>query len=210
MKVLIATKESEIERIGFIASRYKNVLPMVGLKRNFFEVIDPNLYDVGIGFLFPYKIPKWELAQHPWINFHPGPLPGYGGRNIAYHAIMNESPFFGGTVHWMTEEFDKGDIITISTFGIYKEYNAGDINQLAIRCLYDLLPGILDMLQNDVMPRGLPQSEFGKSYYYEKNELDEEISLSEIVQKRIRALTAGRHGAKIKVNGVNYKVVKDE
>ena len=74
-------------------------------------------YDIGVGFLYTYKIPAEQLTK-TWINFHPAPPPEYGGRNVAYHAIINNSQYFGGTMHYMNEEFDRGDIIDCQRFKI--------------------------------------------------------------------------------------------
>ena len=83
-------------------------------------------YDIGVGFLYTYKIPAEQLTK-TWINFHPAPLPEYGGRNVAHHAIINNSQYFGGTMHYMNEEFDRGDIIDCQRFKIQKTDTAGDL-----------------------------------------------------------------------------------
>src|SRR5688500_1816660 len=70
------------------------------------DKITPSIYDIGISFLYPHKVPKEHLDGHTWINFHPAPLPLYRGRNVAYHAIMNGTGSFGGTIHYMDENFD--------------------------------------------------------------------------------------------------------
>ena len=61
----------------------------------------PNLYDLGISLGYLHKVPVEELKKAPWINFHPSPLPEYGGRNVAYHAILNKESNFGATIHYM-------------------------------------------------------------------------------------------------------------
>ena len=84
-------------------------------------------YDLGISFLYAFKVPYNEVSSKQWINFHPAPLPGYGGRNLAYHAIMNEEKQYGGTIHYMDSSFDTGPIIAVNHFDIEEKDDAGDI-----------------------------------------------------------------------------------
>lgn len=84
-------------------------------------------YDLGISFLYPYLVPKEETHKAVWINFHPAMLPEYGGRNIAYHAIMNQEKKFGGAIHYMDEKYDSCDIIEVEKFEIDKSMTAFDI-----------------------------------------------------------------------------------
>ena len=73
-------------------------------------------YDIGFSFLYPFLVPKIEIKKTLWVNFHPAPLPKYGGRNVAYHAIMNNEIKFGGTIHYMDETFDTGNIIEVYNY----------------------------------------------------------------------------------------------
>ena len=94
-----------------------------------FQNID---YDLGISFLYTYKIPASEFSKNKiWLNFHPGPLPEYKGRNLCYHAIMNKAPRFGATLHYMDKDFDTGNIIEVITFPIAADYTAGDLSRIS-------------------------------------------------------------------------------
>ena len=85
-------------------------------------------YDIGIGFLYTHKIPPSEFTTpFKWVNFHPGPLPFYRGRNLGYHAIINEEKEFGATIHYMDEKFDTGEIIETIHFPIENSFTAKDI-----------------------------------------------------------------------------------
>src|SRR6266404_2890824 len=69
-------------------------------------------YDLGIGFLYTHRIPASEFMEpYRWVNFHPGPLPEFRGRNLAYHAISEDAKEFGATVHYMEKTFDTGELI---------------------------------------------------------------------------------------------------
>ena len=89
-------------------------------------------YDVGISFMYTYKVPAKEVNSHTWINFHPAPLPEYKGRNLCYHAIINGEMEFGSTIHYMSEEIDEGPIIQVDRFKILPSDTAEDIFHQAI------------------------------------------------------------------------------
>ena len=52
------------------------------------------------------------------INFHPGPLPSYGGSNGWVWAIINGETEYGVTFHYMEEKIDTGHIVAIENFNI--------------------------------------------------------------------------------------------
>lgn len=164
-------------------------------------------YQLGISYLYTNKIPKLELDKAPWINFHPGPLPEMGGRNLAYHAIMEQKQYFGATIHYMNEDFDKGPIIECERFPIKAEYNAGDL----VRISHD----ILDNLLRKYLPKFL-RGEFVSAqpnengHYYEKMPIQDEIWLDGQDHKRIRALECSPHHPYIMINGQKYKIERVE
>ena len=47
--------------------------------------------DIGLNFLGEDKVPDWVIKKTPlgFVNFHPAPLPEFGGRNVAYHTIAS-------------------------------------------------------------------------------------------------------------------------
>ena len=100
------------------------------LDENKFEKFPPQ-YDVGISLGYLHRVPPRELNKSIWINFHPAPLPDYGGRNIAYHAILNKESHFGATIHYMNEEFDGGDIIETRKFKFSLGTTAEELYNLA-------------------------------------------------------------------------------
>lgn len=160
-------------------------------------------YDIGISFLYTYRIPKSQLNK-TWYNFHPGPLPEYGGRNICYHAIMNEEETFGATLHYIDEDFDTGPIIVSPRFPI-NNMTAGELSEYTIFILLGLLNIYLPLIKNNVE---LPSTENNLMRYYQKEPINDYISLSAYQEKQIRALTTDKHSAKIRINGVNYEIKK--
>lgn len=163
----------------------------------------PESYDLGVSFLYNFRIPAPELTPNrKWINFHPAPLPAYRGRNVAYHAIMNGELEFGATLHYVAPAFDTGDIIDMLTFPLLSIYNAGDVAQLAReRCLELFKRYIPDFLnQKPIM--AYPQ---GQGTYYRKENINEFIGLSPYQEKLVRAITAELHYAKVKIAGRIYE-----
>ena len=52
-----------------------------------------------------------ELPRYGAINIHPSLLPDFRGADPVFHALLNESPNIGVTVHYMDESFDTGNIV---------------------------------------------------------------------------------------------------
>lgn len=208
MEILLFTKDSEVERLGFAVRNYvRYIHPFLGLTKKDRDNL-PNLdYKFGIGFLYPYKIPKAEVERKSWINFHPGLLPAYGGRNVAYHAIMNGESHFGGTVHLMDENFYTGAIISRRAFWIEPEHTAGDLNEKAIDCLYQELDWVLYRLINRM---NIPLIKQENVKYYPAMNLDEQIMLADNFEERkLRALTTKTYSAKIHLDRQKYNVSRD-
>ena len=65
---------------------------------------------ISIG--FPYILPDEILTRHPIsINVHPTLLPRYRGPTTGAYIIKNGESLAGSTVHFITPDVDKGDII---------------------------------------------------------------------------------------------------
>lgn len=73
-------------------------------------------YIVLAGFLSILSADFCKKWNRKIINLHPALLPKYGGKGMygihVHRAVLNNSETeSGATVHWVTEEIDKGDII---------------------------------------------------------------------------------------------------
>lgn len=162
-------------------------------------------YDIGLGFLYSWKIPSEEVLTHPWINWHPAPLPEYGGRNVSYHAIMEEATEFGATVHYMSPSFDTGDIIEVRKYPILPTDNAGDLADKSKRLLVEMFKDWVPKLLKGKVPSA-PQN--GKTRYYAQRKLDEGVYLSQQEEKLVRALTNHpKFHAKVMIQGRSYSLV---
>lgn len=68
--------------------------------------------DYIIGIHFPYLVPKEiiDIPKFGFLNLHPAFLPYNKGWHTPSWAILDKTPV-GGTLHYMTEKIDSGDII---------------------------------------------------------------------------------------------------
>jgi len=162
-------------------------------------------YDIGISFMSTHKVLVGDLLFHNWINFHPGPLPRYKGRNLCYHALVNDEVEFGASVHYMDKNFDTGDIIDVWTFPILAGDTAQTLSnrtlEVAREQFAEYLPRIAAGEQFERIPNG-------EGMYFKKEPIDEFIPLSAWTQNRIRAITYGDFYPKVEIGGKVYKIVR--
>ena len=144
--------------------------------------IYPKNYDLGISFLYQHLVPAEEIEKATWINFHPAPLPDYGGRNVAYHAIINNEKQYGATIHYMDQTFDTGDLIEVSQFDILENHTAYDIFHYSCVELLKLFRKYIPLLLSGELPIGTAQN---SATYYKKGKIDDFIVLSEKTIKEI-------------------------
>ena len=166
-------------------------------------------YDIGISFLYQHKIPESELSV-PWINFHPGPLPDYRGRNVIYHAIMNREEEFGGTIHYMDKNFDTGPIIEVEKFEILETDTAGDVLDKTYDSLLNLFYKYLPQVLEGRKLKTYRQDSW-QANYYKQSKINEYIKVDDYTFREIRALTVHpKYHAKIKISNKTYKIVPQE
>lgn len=163
----------------------------------------PDEYDIGIAFMYRNLVPKKELKKAIWINIHPAPLPLYGGRNVAYHAILNQEKRFGASIHYMSESFDKGDIISTSWFDIPEDITANELYKLScnesLKLLKEFIPKILTGTSF--------KAEGQKGHkYYEQCIINDFIELDHHSKTKIRALYAPPYYPKIKIGNRVFKI----
>jgi methionyl-tRNA formyltransferase len=76
--------------------------------------------DFVISYMFRYlvKADTLRLARRAALNFHAGPLPEFGGWAFYNVAILEDSPEYGCTCHYMDEGFDTGPLFQVRRFPI--------------------------------------------------------------------------------------------
>lgn len=165
-------------------------------------------YDLGISFLYGYRIPAAELdGRKVWVNFHSAPLPELRGMGIAYHAIMQGTAQFGATIHYMDSGLDTGQLIEVRRFPIRPHHTAGDLVQRSHRLLIHLFRKHLPAILNGKVP-STPQ---GPGAYYGRTVLPVYVELEEPQERLIRALTVHPvHHARVRIGGRSYRIVPEE
>lgn len=197
-------REYSIEALNELKKMDCKILKSHNDKNKFISF--PKEYDLGISLGYMHLVPTEELKKSIWINFHPAPLPSYGGRNIAYHAILNRESYFGATIHYMNEKFDGGDIIKTKKFEISKDITSNELYELACDTSLDLF--------KEYVPKFLSKEEIKSTkqinhIYYDKKSIDDFIEIEDDTKVKIRALYYPPHYPKIKIGNKNF-VIKEE
>ena len=118
----------------------------------------------NISFVQIYKRPILSIPRLGCINFHPGPLPRYGGSNGWVWAIINGEGEYGVAFHYMEEKIDAGDIIGIERFPIEKDETG---LSLLIKC-YEYGAAVFRKVLHNVLEGRvirIPQDLEERSYY---------------------------------------------
>jgi methionyl-tRNA formyltransferase len=209
MNVLILTNEEHIEFVTKTVLDFGSVGDVISFKYAGEYDWKGEDYDIGISFMYQYKVPKEQIEHRPWINFHPAPLPEYKGRNLCYHAIMNGEKEFGATVHFMDEDFDTGDIIDVWRFEILGSDTAEDLSSDAIRMSKGLFRQYLPRILNGEV---FPTTKNVGGTYYKKTDIIDTVPLKpdEPFAQFVRAVTYKEFYPKIEIGGVTYKIVREK
>lgn len=77
---------------------------------NVLRELEPDII-FNIAFVQIYRAPVLNVPRLGCVNFHPGPLPRYGGLNPWVWAIINNETEYGVTLHYMREKVDAGEIL---------------------------------------------------------------------------------------------------
>lgn len=85
------------------------------------------------------------------INTHPALLPKYGGkgmygRKVHEAVVMAREPVSGATVHWVTEQYDEGQIIAQQAVEIMPDDDVDIVEQKVKSVERELLPTTIEKL----------------------------------------------------------------
>lgn len=176
--------------------------------------------DIAVVCSFNSKIPKEfiDLIKDGIINVHPSLLPNYRGGNPYSKVIENGESQTGVTLHFMSEEFDTGDIIAQERCGIDQYETMGTLfektNKIACKMLLKVL---FYYEKNCSLPRQpQPEGEFIQANNYKDSELFIDFNKSAVEIERfvralnpyINAMTTFKNSViklhKVAVDGTNY------
>lgn len=123
--------------------------------------------DIATTFSFNQKIPKIFMDQikDGILNLHPSLLPHYRGGNPYSRVILDGQKQTGVTIHFMSEDFDKGDIVAQTICTIDDNETMGTIFDKTnkIGCKMQL-NALIDYENNGSLPRfEQPEGEFFKA-----------------------------------------------
>lgn len=120
-------------------------------------------------------IPKqvYSLARLAAINIHPSYLPEYRGFHPYFWPIANGESHTGISLHYLSEEFDKGDIISQTRINISDEDTAGTVIDKQKKVAWDLLLSMIkEMTKTRKAPKAKAQPE-GKFISAPKLKIDD-------------------------------------
>jgi natural product biosynthesis luciferase-like monooxygenase protein len=89
------------------------------------------------------------------INFHDGPLPELGGRNVTSWAIAERRPTHGITWHDLTAIVDGGRILAEERFSIGADETAFELNTRCFEAALRTFPLVLDQLDAQPLEAGI-------------------------------------------------------
>lgn len=126
------------------------------------------LISVGHPWILSKKVLK--LVSGCAVNLHLAKLPDYRGNFSYNHAILNGDASYGVTLHWMTEEVDRGDCIDISEFPIQECDTAYSLYQKSLDAGIKIFQLFADRLSSgEEQPHKLMH---GEGCFYSRKSLD--------------------------------------
>jgi folate-dependent phosphoribosylglycinamide formyltransferase PurN len=93
----------------------------------------------------------FEAVKTPVINIHPALLPKYGGKGM-YGMNVHKAVFeagekeSGATVHYVNEEYDKGEIITQKRCDISMCISPDEIAEKVLKIEHEIYPKTIEKL----------------------------------------------------------------
>lgn len=154
---------------------------------------------------YPYKIPGIETAAAKGINLHPSMLPLGRGSMPAPYILMDYPEASGFTIHLLTDDFDKGDILYQEALPLAEDE---DVESFCARIAMRAPHVLSDIVQNfdDCLKKAKPQTGEA-SYWPPAPDAMRFIDTSETAQrtnKRLRAF--GRFGCLITLENKTYAI----
>ena len=90
------------------------------------------------------------------LNVHPALLPAFGGPGMyglrVHQAVLDSGArVSGATVHFVSEEFDRGAIVAQWPVPVFEEDSPADLARRVLRVEHALLPRVVDALAADAI-----------------------------------------------------------
>lgn len=179
---------------SFVESKKLNFINYESLNsEELHKTISDLSVDIGVVFSFNSKFPPEfiNLFKDGILNLHPSLLPEYRGGNPYSRVIMNGEQETGVTIHFISENFDEGDIVAQVKCPIDERETIGTIfnktNYIGVRLMLNVL---FEYEKNGALNRiPQPQGEYKKAKNLANNEYYIDFNKSAIdIERQIRAL----------------------
>jgi methionyl-tRNA formyltransferase len=169
-------------------------------------------FDLGLSMLYWRKIRGALLSSAPRgiVNFHPAPLPDYkgvGGYNL---AIMDGRDDWAATAHYVDEEIDTGEIITLNRFPMDPDTEtARTLEAKSQAALFDLFKTVFDQLVQSKEHLPTFPNKGGRHLNRVELEAMKRIDLEkDDIARKVRAFWFPPYdGAFIEINGQKFTLV---
>ncbi len=149
-------------------------------------------YDLVLSVQYRWKIPQVLFDERQFTaNIHLSPLPYYRGHHPFFHAILNNSQFFGVTLHELEEDFDTGKIIHQELFLIDENETAESLYQKCVSLGKESVLSYLDDLAKERKIVSRPQIRGGS--FFSKDMLNKRALDTENVPGNKSALQRALH-----------------
>ncbi len=117
------------------------------------DILKMNGVDLIVLAGFLWLIPQHLIERFPRqiINIHPALLPNYGGKGMYGSAVheavfRNKDKVSGITIHYVNEEYDKGDIIFQKSCDITDCHSPEEIAEKVHALEYEYYPQVIEKL----------------------------------------------------------------
>lgn len=172
--------------------------------------------DLVVSNTYPHRIGSMILKEASFggINFHAAPLPEYKGVFGYNFAFLNEETQFGVSCHYLTRDFDEGDLIEVDRFPF--DFENRTLKELIVESeihLLHLFQKVMNRFLNGERIAAVPQS---AGTYYSRKDFDnaKHINLSAAEKEMVKTIRAFWYppyeGAYIKICGEKYYLMSEK
>ena len=134
--------------VGHVPSQNPKIGAQVDL-----PIVDQNIeHDIKLSIQYNKKLLNIENA----FNVHTGLLPEWGGTDILYHTLKEGASEQGISFHGMTNKFDKGPIISKTSYPVFKTDTMVDLYQRLVQMCPLFVLNSLKLLESLSSTEGCP------------------------------------------------------